>query len=132
MPAQHGVRLDDRESAPQRWKQPAQPNEEQAIGCRQPKPRGSLSPKHVQLMTQNCDLGFQPHLRPEGRCQGRTYCSVPLSSRPHQAGVADNLGGKDRRQFALLTGHGNFPRLCFRIVGVAGGVGNQSRSAFGQ
>jgi hypothetical protein len=27
----------------------------------------------------------------------------------HQAGVADNVGGQDRRQFALLTGHGNFP-----------------------
>src|SRR5260370_40660796 len=26
--------------------------------------------------------------------------------------VADNVGGQDRRQFALLTGHGNFPRLC--------------------
>ena len=24
---------------------------------------------------------------------------------PHQAGVADNVGGQDRRQFALLTGH---------------------------
>jgi hypothetical protein len=24
----------------------------------------------------------------------------------HQAGVADNVGTKDRRQFALLTGHG--------------------------
>ena len=28
---------------------------------------------------------------------------------PHQAGVADNVRGEDRRQFALLTGHGNFP-----------------------
>src|SRR5260370_21331206 len=26
--------------------------------------------------------------------------------------VADNVGGQDRRQFALLAGHGNFPRLC--------------------
>ena len=25
---------------------------------------------------------------------------------PHQAGVADNVRGEDRRQFALLTGHG--------------------------
>jgi hypothetical protein len=28
---------------------------------------------------------------------------------PHQAGVADNVCGEDRRQFALLTGHGRFP-----------------------
>jgi hypothetical protein len=27
----------------------------------------------------------------------------------HQAGVADNVGGQDRRQFALLTGHGTLP-----------------------
>jgi hypothetical protein len=31
----------------------------------------------------------------------------------HKAGVADNVGGQSRRQFSLLTGHGNFPRLCF-------------------
>jgi hypothetical protein len=30
---------------------------------------------------------------------------------PDQAGVADNVGIEDRRQFALLTGHGNFPAL---------------------
>ena len=27
---------------------------------------------------------------------------------PHQAGVADNVRGQNRRQFALLTGHGNY------------------------
>jgi hypothetical protein len=27
----------------------------------------------------------------------------------HQAGLADNVGSEDRRQFALLTGHGNCP-----------------------
>jgi hypothetical protein len=36
--------------------------------------------------------------------------SVPLSSRP-EAGVADHIGGDDRRQFALLTGQWNFPAL---------------------
>ena len=35
---------------------------------------------------------------------------------PHQAGVADNVCGQDRRQFALLTGHGSFPRSLQRIV----------------
>ena len=29
----------------------------------------------------------------------------------HQAGVADNVCGKDRRQFALLTGHGSVPPI---------------------
>ena len=28
---------------------------------------------------------------------------------PHQAGVADNVCGQDRRQFSLLTGQWNFP-----------------------
>jgi ubiquinone/menaquinone biosynthesis C-methylase UbiE len=28
---------------------------------------------------------------------------------PHQAGVADNVRSEDRRQFALLTGHGVSP-----------------------
>jgi hypothetical protein len=28
---------------------------------------------------------------------------------PHQAGVANNVGGQVRRQFALLTGQWNFP-----------------------
>jgi len=35
---------------------------------------------------------------------------------PHQAGVADNVGGQDRRQFALLTGQWNFPAFLRRIV----------------
>jgi hypothetical protein len=35
---------------------------------------------------------------------------------PHQAGVANNVGSEDRRQFALLTGQWNFPALLQRIV----------------
>jgi hypothetical protein len=35
---------------------------------------------------------------------------------PHQAGVANNVGSKDRRQFALLTGQWNFPALLQRIA----------------
>jgi len=30
--------------------------------------------------------------------------------------VSDNVCGQDRRQFALLTDHGNFPRFLQRIV----------------
>jgi hypothetical protein len=30
---------------------------------------------------------------------------------PHQAGVADNVGSEDHRQFSLLTGQWNFPAL---------------------
>jgi len=30
--------------------------------------------------------------------------------------LADNICGQDRRQFALLTGHGNFPGFVQRIV----------------
>ena len=33
----------------------------------------------------------------------------PALVTPHQAGLADNINGQDRRQFALLTGHGNYP-----------------------
>ena len=35
---------------------------------------------------------------------------------PHQAGVADNICSKDRRQFALLTGQWNFPAFLQRIA----------------
>jgi len=42
--------------------------------------------------------------------------SVPLSSRPHQAGVDDIICSEDRRQFALLTGQWNFPAFLRRIV----------------
>ena len=40
----------------------------------------------------------------------------PALVTPHQAGVADNVCGQDRRQFALLTGQRNFPALLRRIV----------------
>jgi hypothetical protein len=69
MPAQHGVRLNDRDGAPQRRKQSAQPNEKQPVGGCQPRPRGSLSAKHVQLMPQHRNLGLQLRLRPERRGQ---------------------------------------------------------------
>ena len=40
-----------------------------------------------------------------GRAHPNSQCL-----RPTQAGVADNVGGQDRRQFALLTGHGTLPQ----------------------
>jgi hypothetical protein len=43
---------------------------------------------------------------------------------PRQAGVADNVGGQDRCQFSLLTGHGSFPRSLKRIVERSEGQGN--------
>ena len=49
----------------------------------------------------------------------------PALVAPHQAGLADNVGGEDRRQFALLTGHGNFPALLQRIVERPEQLGNQ-------
>jgi hypothetical protein len=33
-----------------------------------------------------------------------------------EARLADNVGGQDRRQFALLTGQWNFPALLQRIA----------------
>src|SRR5580700_458605 len=39
--------------------------------------------------------------------------------------VADNVGGQDRRQFALLTGQWNFPRSLQRIVEGVRPVGNR-------
>jgi hypothetical protein len=50
MPTQHSVRLDDRDGAPQRRKQPPQPDKKQPVSGRQPGLRGSLATKHVQLM----------------------------------------------------------------------------------
>src|SRR6267154_5271961 len=50
MPTQRSVRLDDRDGAPQRRKQPPQPDKKQPVSGRQPGLRGSLSTKHVQLM----------------------------------------------------------------------------------
>ena len=43
----------------------------------------------------------------------------------HRAGVADDVGGQDRRQFALLMGHGNSPACLQRIVEGAARLGNQ-------
>jgi hypothetical protein len=56
--------------APERWKQPAQPNERQPVSRRKPWPRASLPSKHIQLMPQHRDLGFQLCLRPQrcGQC----------------------------------------------------------------
>jgi hypothetical protein len=64
----HRLWLNDGDGAPQRRKQPAQPHEEKPISCSQPRPR-YLPAEHIQLMSQHCNLGFQPRLRAEGRRQ---------------------------------------------------------------
>jgi len=55
----------------------------------------------------------------------RNRASLPALLAPHQAGVADNVGGQNRRQFALLTGQWNFPALLQRIVEGTAWLGNQ-------
>jgi hypothetical protein len=55
---------------------------------------------------------------------------VPALVAPHQAGVADNVCGQDRGQFALLTGHGKFRRSLQRIV--EGPAGHSSAKAVNQ
>src|SRR5262249_14750508 len=45
---------------------------------------------------------------------------------PQQAAVADHVGGQDRRQLALLMGHGKSPRSRHRSVGGSIRLGNQS------
>ena len=59
----------------------------------------------------------------------RSYkrASVPLSSSPHQAGVADNID--DRCKFALLTGHGSYP-VFYNDRG-SPGAGRQSNAKAG-
>ena len=55
-------------------------------------------------------------------CIDRTPRYVWLRPEP----IADNVGGQDRRQFALLTGHGNIPRLLHRTVSRSERLGNQA------
>ena len=43
---------------------------------------------------------------------------------PYQSGVADNVCGQYRRQFALLTGQWNFPAVLQTIVEGPKGRGN--------
>jgi hypothetical protein len=57
----------DGDGAPRRRKQPARPHEEQPVGRRRPRSR-CLPAKHIQLMPQHGDLGFQLRLRPQWRC----------------------------------------------------------------
>ena len=46
----------------------------------------------------------------------------------HQAGVANNIGCKNCRQFALLTHHGSVPRCLRRIIEGWRQLGNQASS----
>jgi hypothetical protein len=46
-----------------------EPNEEQSVCHRQPRLRGHAPKKHIQLMSQQNDLGFQSCLRFEWRDQ---------------------------------------------------------------
>jgi hypothetical protein len=49
---------------------------------------------------------------------------------PHEARIADNVCGQDCCQFALLTGHGSFPRYCSGSARLPGNrVGKQGTAA---
>ena len=52
--------------------------------------------------------GLDHHAHAQGRAASNR---APLIGCIPQAGVADNVCSEDRRQFALLTGHGKFPVL---------------------
>jgi hypothetical protein len=54
--------------------------------------------------------------------RGETATSAPAcrSRRAPSAGVADNVGSEDRRQFALLSGQWNFALLQRIVEGPAG------------
>jgi hypothetical protein len=60
-------------------------------------------------------------------CHRQSPALVPA---PHKERIADNVGGQDRRQFALLTGHGKFRRFLQRIV--EGPAGHSSAKAVNQ
>ena len=69
MPPDNRLRLDNRYGGQHRRKQAIEPDEEQSVRRRQPRPRGYALTQHTQLMPQQHDLGFQPRLRLERRDQ---------------------------------------------------------------
>jgi hypothetical protein len=64
-------------------------------------------------------------MAPDVRCDAAKARQRPALIAPHQAGVANNVCGQDRRQFALLTGQWNFPALLQGIVERPEQLGNQ-------
>src|SRR5712671_56836 len=69
MPPDDGLWLDNHQRVQHRRKQAIEPDEEQSVRRRQPRPRGYALTQHTQLMPQQHDLGFQPRLRLERRDQ---------------------------------------------------------------
>lgn len=52
MPPDEGLRLNNGNGVQHRWDQTIEPNEEQAVGYRQPRFRGDATAQQVQLMPQ--------------------------------------------------------------------------------
>jgi len=61
--------------------------------------------------------GLDHHAHAQGRAASNR---APLIGYIPQAGIADNVCSEDRRQFALLTGHGKFPCCCRPML--SGGI----------
>jgi hypothetical protein len=72
MPSNNGFRLDNRDGVQHRRKQAIEPDKDQSVGDRQSRIRRNAPVQHVQLMSQQDDLGFQPRLRPERRTTWRS------------------------------------------------------------
>jgi len=69
MPPDDRLWLDNSYGVQHRREQAIEPDEEQTVDYRQFGLRGNAPAQHVQLMTQQDDLGFQPCLRLEWQDQ---------------------------------------------------------------
>jgi hypothetical protein len=69
MPSDQGFGLDYDQRAQDRWEPAIELHEEPAIAPSKWDPTFDLASQHKDLMSQQCILGDEPTLRPEGRSQ---------------------------------------------------------------
>jgi len=123
MPANHGLRLDDRDSIEDRWKNPVQADKQQPICVRQPRSLRGFAPKDIELVSEDQVLGLEPRARLEPRPSRVQYQRQELDHRPGQYPIS--FGGSYRIDFRRHRRVPGAPRS-FRIR-----LANSSGADFG-
>src|SRR5229473_4702833 len=103
MPADHRLRLNDRESVQHAGRQPIQPGKYQTVDAGEGSSLRRFTPQHVELMTKRQDLYLQRRSRSEQSDQRQPNQAKSISHEPRASPNSTPL--TSRIEFPTMTGH---------------------------
>src|SRR6266852_8374442 len=101
MPADHRLRLNDRESVQHAGRQPIQPGKSQTVDAGEGWSLRRFTPQHIELMTKRQDLNLQRRSRSEQSDQRQPNQAKSISHEPRAS--PDSTALTRRIEFTTMT-----------------------------